>query len=160
MVEGQRFYLMLSIVTRSRLLQQACVCAWMKGSPAGMAWRESWIEIGLPHYVSIDRKPDSGAEFWMMKDCDSRVCLRIEIVPCKEEGDKRKYEKDYPHGTAVTMRMAEPWKGTGRHVFVTTAIVLLSCLGLLHEYGQKCYSSLSEENSFARLHGSCFEDDA
>lgn len=43
--------------------------------------------------------------------------LRIEICEGKEEHTKHKWHAEYGHTTATTLRLTEPWHGSGRVVF-------------------------------------------
>jgi Transposase IS4 len=46
----------------------------------------SWIDVGLPHYVAIDRKPDNGCELQTSACGQSGVMLRLNIVvPAEDE---------------------------------------------------------------------------
>ena len=99
----------------------------------------SWIDVGLPHYVAIDRKPEAGCEFWMLADGDSGISLRVEYVASEADCATRQYEGEYGHGTAVTMRMVQHYAGSARHVVgdsyfssVQCAHALFTRLGLYY----------------------------
>ena len=40
----------------------------------------SWIEIGLPHHVSLDRKPEAGCEIQNVSCGRSCVMVQIELL--------------------------------------------------------------------------------
>jgi hypothetical protein len=78
----------------------------------------SWINTGLPHYVSIDRKPENGCEMWAMTCGHSGVMLHLEIVKGNEEdGPKLRFSDEVGHGTAVLLRFAEIWRRAGRCIY-------------------------------------------
>jgi hypothetical protein len=39
----------------------------------------SWISVGLPHYVAIDRKPDNGCEIHDAACVESGVIIRLKV---------------------------------------------------------------------------------
>lgn len=74
-----------------------------------------WIDIGLPHYVSIDRKPEAGCEIHNIACGRSGIMLRLELVMAAEDKSKREFEETHSHGSAVLMRLLETWKGKDFH---------------------------------------------
>jgi len=93
-----------------------------------------WSEIGLPHYVAMDRKPENGCELKTASCGSSGIMLSIEIVQSAMDSQNLTYESELPHGTAVLLRLVEPWFQTGRIVCadsyfasVRTAEELLKC---------------------------------
>ncbi|KAL5488763.1 hypothetical protein EMCRGX_G017752 [Ephydatia muelleri] len=92
---------------------------------------------GIPHLTKIIRKPKGvGTEIKCVADGLVGIMLRIEICEGKEAESKKKWSH-LPAGTAQTLRLSEPWHGTGRIIVadaafssVTTAIELKKC-GLL-----------------------------
>eukprot|EP00731_Ephydatia_muelleri_P003545 Em0001g3545a len=89
---------------------------------------------GIPHRTKIIRKPKGvGTEIKCVAD---GLVVCIEICEGKEAESKKKWSH-LPAGTAQTLRLSEPWHGTGRIIVadsafssVTTAIELKKC-GLL-----------------------------
>ena len=75
-----------------------------------------WSQVGLPHYVSIDRKPENGCEIKSAACGKSGILIRLELVMSAEDTSERDYEKETSHGTAVTLRLVEPWFDTERIV--------------------------------------------
>jgi len=47
----------------------------------------TWINMGLPMYVAIDRKPEDGCEIQNCCDGRSNVMMRLKLVKSKEEED-------------------------------------------------------------------------
>eukprot|EP00731_Ephydatia_muelleri_P012032 Em0006g926a len=92
---------------------------------------------GIPYLTKIIRKPKGvGTEIKCVADGLVGIMLRIEICEGKEAESKKKWSH-LPAGTAQTLRLSEPWHGTGRIIVadsafssVTTAIELKKC-GLL-----------------------------
>ncbi len=75
-----------------------------------------WIDVGLPTYRAIDRKPENGCEIKNSACGRSGIMLRLRIVksPCDEERNGGNNEQS--HGTTVTTQLIEPWKHTNRIV--------------------------------------------
>ena len=65
-----------------------------------------WIDIGLPHYVAMDCKPENGCEF---KTASCGIILRMDVVMSAEETRGKAFESETTHGAAVTLRLVEPW---------------------------------------------------
>jgi Transposase IS4 len=74
----------------------------------------SWIDVGLPHYVAIDRKPENGCELQNSSCGQSGVMLRLKLVVTAEDEDA-----DMQHGTRVLAELVSPWAGSGRVLIPT-----------------------------------------
>ena len=61
-----------------------------------------WIDIGLPHYVAIDRKPENGCEIQNAACGRSGIMLRVELVSTAEEESTR-------HCCALSFSAALGW---------------------------------------------------
>lgn len=92
-----------------------------------------WCGEGLPHYVSIERKPESGCEIKSSCCGRSGIMLRMELVTGKETGESMDFSECFKHSTSVTMRLVQPWLLSNRAVFadswfssVETACALLN----------------------------------
>ena len=57
----------------------------------------SWIEIGLPHYVSLDRNPETGCEIKDASSGRSGVMVQIEIVKTNIGDSEVRTEQSLPH---------------------------------------------------------------
>jgi len=44
-----------------------------------------WINMGLPMYISLDRKPEDGAEIQNVCDGHSNIMLRLKLVKSAQE---------------------------------------------------------------------------
>lgn len=77
-----------------------------------------WISRGLPHYVAIDRKPESGCEIQDAACGRSGLMLRLRIVTtaADQHPSSTAEERAGPHGTVVAVRLVEPWARTDRIV--------------------------------------------
>ena len=75
-----------------------------------------WSQIGLPHYVKLDRKPESGCEMKTACCGSSGIMLSVELTKSATETETRDFEHDNQHGTATILRLVEPWFNSDRHV--------------------------------------------
>jgi Transposase IS4 len=78
----------------------------------------SWIEVGLPPYVPIDRNPENGCELQNSTCGQSGVMLQLKLVVSAED-DAASVTDDAEmfHGTRVLAELVSPWAGSGRLVF-------------------------------------------
>jgi hypothetical protein len=67
--------------------------------------------MGLPMYVSMDRKPDSGFEIQNSASGESDVMFHLKIVKTAEKEDQntRMDDNGLLHGTSVLKYLVEPW---------------------------------------------------
>lgn len=70
---------------------------------------EDWSVLGLPHYVALERKLENGCEMKSAACGTSGDIIRLQLVKPSEDTRMEKYEKDYQHGIAVTLRLVETW---------------------------------------------------
>jgi hypothetical protein len=77
----------------------------------------SWIEVGLPHYVAIDRKPENGCELQNSACGQSGVMLQLKLVVSAEDDAASVTDNaEMLHGTRVLAELLLPWTGSGRLV--------------------------------------------
>lgn len=76
----------------------------------------SWIVVGIPHYVALDRKPESGCELKTASCGKSGIIIRIEMTISADDNASRDFESDTNHGAAVLLRLVEAWFHTNRVV--------------------------------------------
>ena len=83
----------------------------------------AYVNIGLPMYVELDRKPDSGCEIQDICCVHSKIMLQLKVVDSAEEEEKKQAAKDTTeeydslnHGTKVLLELCEPWNDTNRLV--------------------------------------------
>ena len=84
----------------------------------------SWILEGLPHYVSIDRKPDSGCE--IQDSCCGVTGILCQLLVVKSESNEEGNGMDNQDQTSnpitnkkginAVFRLTEPWHRSGRTV--------------------------------------------
>jgi len=75
----------------------------------------SWIDIGLPTYVAMDRKPENGCEIQNCCDGKSGIMLQLRVV--KSVTDENEDEDDgINHGTKILLDLVKPWWNKVRHV--------------------------------------------
>ena len=75
-----------------------------------------WIDVGLPTYRAIDRKPENGCEIKTSACGRSGIMLRLEVVKSPDEDSVRQHSGNMNHGTAITRRLIDPWINTDRIV--------------------------------------------
>lgn len=68
----------------------------------------SWIDKGLPHYVSLDRKPESGCEIQNSACGRSGVLLRLKLVKTVSKESVAAISNDLQHGTSVLCSLVDP----------------------------------------------------
>ena len=79
--------------------------------------------MGLPMYVSIDRKPENGCEIQNVACARSGVMLHLKVVKSanhateeQESNDSTEQEEAVPHGGRVLMDLISQWYHTTRTV--------------------------------------------
>ena len=77
-----------------------------------------WINIGLPMYVTIDRKPESGCEIQNAACGVSGVMLRLLLVKSEEHSElhTQENEEGIAHGTQILKYLTLPWANSNRGV--------------------------------------------
>jgi len=91
-----------------------------------------WLDVGLPHYVSIDRKPEDGAEMWTLCDGHGGFLLRMEIC-MGELTSKKSFAVEYNQGTAVAARLVEPFRDPKRAVYADSWFASMELCQFLRE---------------------------
>jgi hypothetical protein len=105
----------------------------------------------MPHQTKIIRKPRGvGAEAKAISDGESGVMLRLDFMEGQQRQHQKQWFAEYGEGTAVALRLAAPWAGSGRYTVmdsafgsVKTCIAMLSILGLycigMVKTASRCY---------------------
>ena len=78
-----------------------------------------WINIGLPMYVEIDRKPENGCEIQNAACGKSGIMISIRLVKTKVEEEANSIAEDERgmlHGTKVLLELVDKWADTDRIV--------------------------------------------
>ena len=88
---------------------------------------------GAAHITKIVRKSESvGVEIKAICCCETNVMMRIEPVDSKY-APRKKFAIGNNAGTAVTQRLTEPWKGTGRTVYGDSAFASVNTCVRMHQ---------------------------
>ncbi len=104
------------------------------------AWKgadATFVAEGEPHVTKIKRKPEGvGAELKCAADGDSGIMLRLDVM----EGQAAQRAKEYydiykSEGTAVLMRLVQPWMNCGRVVHADSAFSSVKTLLALRSVG-------------------------
>ncbi|KAG7345146.1 transposase IS4 [Nitzschia inconspicua] len=77
-----------------------------------------WINMGLPCYVAIDRKPENGCEIQNAACGQSGIMLRLKLVKtaAEESTTTQVHDEHLLHGTNVLKFLVSPWSFSGRIV--------------------------------------------
>ncbi len=94
-----------------------------------------WIDVGLPTYRAIDRKPENGCEIKASACGRSGIMLRLEIVKSPVDDVRSDEDAGLPHGTAVTYRLVSPWAHSSRIVCADSYFASVRTAKFLYEKG-------------------------
>jgi hypothetical protein len=96
-----------------------------------------WINIGLPQYVAIDRKPENGCEIQNSGCGRSGIMLRLKLVKTAEEEHANILPGDEGllHGTAIIKYLVLPWRASGRIVCADSYFASVATLKELKRLG-------------------------
>ncbi|OWY99251.1 hypothetical protein PHMEG_00029778 [Phytophthora megakarya] len=96
------------------------------------AWKgkeADYCHDGLPHKTKIARKPEGkGTELKSIADGESGVLLGLELVEGQGRQRSKQYAREYGEGTAVVLRLAKPYGGTGRTIVADSAFASVKTL--------------------------------
>ena len=76
----------------------------------------TWINIGLPVFVDMDRKPVKGCEIQNSACGKSGVMLRLRLVKSQEDNENLQQDDELNHGTNILLDLLRPWYNTDRVV--------------------------------------------
>jgi hypothetical protein len=77
----------------------------------------SWIEVGLPHYKAIDRKPGNGCDLQNSACGQSGVMVQLKlVVSAEDDAASATDDAEMLLGTRVLAELVSPWAGYGRLV--------------------------------------------
>ena len=104
----------------------------------------AFVNFGLPMYVELERKPDSGCEIQDICCVQSKVMLQLKIVQSSEQEERKQAAKNpseeyaaLNHGTKVLLELCEPWNDTGRLVVADSYFASVMSAGELKKRGWK-----------------------
>jgi hypothetical protein len=88
---------------------------------------------GLPHLTKIIRKPRGvGAEMKAICDGQSNIMMGLEVLEGKERQAMKLFNATHGASTAVTMRLAYPWRHSGRTIVADSAFSSVKTLSSLY----------------------------
>jgi len=95
------------------------------------------IDVGLPMYVAIDRKPENGCEIQNAACGRSGMMLRFNLVTtaADQRSNLSAAEADLLHGTVVLSRLVGPWAGLNRIVCADSYFASVQAAEHLGEMG-------------------------
>ena len=83
--------------------------------------KQDYTSDGIPHLTKIIRKPKGvGTEMKCLADGVVGIMLQLDIYEGKEAEAQMKWSH-LPAGTAQTLRLSDPWHGSGRIVVADSA---------------------------------------
>jgi len=95
-----------------------------------------WINMGLPNYVAMDRKPENGCEIQDPCDSRSKIMMQLKLVKGTAENERlAREEASGLHGTRVLKELVQPWKHTGRLVVADSYFASVPCALALKDMG-------------------------
>jgi Transposase IS4 len=96
-----------------------------------------WINLGLPQYISIDRKPENGCEIQNAACGCSGVMLKLKLVKSAESENATVQldERDLPHGTVVLKDLVYPCSLSDRMFCADSYFALVSAAEELRKMG-------------------------
>ena len=109
----------------ARALVELCASKWndiltpgykMTVDESMFAWYGRGSALGgMPAVMKIKRKPKGvGCEVKTLADVASGVMINLEINEGKEAMKETRWQRELGAGTATTLRLSEPWHGSGR----------------------------------------------
>ena len=99
-----------------------------------------WINHGLPHYISIDRKPESGLEVQNAACGESGIMIQLKLVKGEKDddySDNEANQDNVPHGAKVLLKLLSPWINTQRIVCADSYFASVTAAELLYVNGLK-----------------------
>ena len=75
-----------------------------------------WINVGLPHCVAMDRKPEADLEIQNAACGRSKVMTRLKLVKNVGEEDPQADDAGLLHGTVVLKQLLDPWIGQSTRI--------------------------------------------
>lgn len=100
-----------------------------------------WINMGLPMYVAIDRKPESGCEIQDAACGKSGIMISLKLVKTaslEEEANGNREEEDgMLHGTKVLLHLVSKWAHSDRMVCADSYFASVGAAQKLREIGLK-----------------------
>jgi hypothetical protein len=87
------------------------------------------MNLGIPQYIAIDRKPENGGEIQDASCGKSGIMLRLKVVKGAEaDCENHDSEEETLHGAKVLYDLVSPWRNS--HQIVCAQATLHLCLQL------------------------------
>jgi len=99
---------------------------------------EYCINIGLPIYIEIDRKPENGCEIQNSTCGRSGVILQLRLAKIAEEYNSERANTDDDellHSTQVLKKLVAPWTNINRIVCANSYFASVGCCEELKRIG-------------------------
>jgi hypothetical protein len=110
-----------------------------------------WLGRGMPGLMVVPRKPTPvGTEVHTACCAMSGIMVWLEVYEGKQAMREKKYVELYPASIALTLRMTEPWFGTGRVVLADSWFGSAACAIALFKYG--LFSVMNVKTAHNRIH--------
>jgi Transposase IS4 len=94
----------------------------------------TWINHGLPMFVSMDRKPEDGCEIQNAACGRTGIMCRLKVVKTTRESRDEENEEDEAgalrglnHGTKVLLKLTSPWWMSNRVVVADSYFASVEC---------------------------------
>lgn len=72
-----------------------------------------WLGVGLPMYITMDRKPENGCKIQSSCCGKSGMLTRLQIIKSADD-DNCNTTENMPRGTQETIELVRPWLGSWR----------------------------------------------
>lgn len=80
-----------------------------------MVWnRSEFLDVGLPFYGDIYRKPEYGCEIQNIADGEGGFMLGMPTVKSKDKRNDYHPDSSYNWGTKIFWKITEPWSRSNR----------------------------------------------
>jgi Transposase IS4 len=107
--------------------------------------------MGLPCFISFERKPDDGFEIWSC--CCGRTGVMVQLKVVKTQTQQQEYNQstdEINHGTKVVLSLILPWYGSDRLVcadsYFSSIQTALECKRVKMRCCQNSYEESSNES--------------
>jgi len=94
----------------------------------------NWINLGLPMYISIDRKPENGCEIQDVACGESGIMMRLRLVKTPAASELLEHN-GIPHGGNVLMSLVNPWALSDRVICADSFFASVSAAEALKRIG-------------------------
>jgi len=80
----------------------------------------NWINVGLPTFISMERKPEDGCEIQNVCCARSKIMMQIKVVAHEDaaatEADGNADDDGVPHAVQVMKQLMNPWLHDGERI--------------------------------------------